>query len=71
MVVSVLRAAEIALPLTRLQSGTEPWTWGDPEEAAFAALKKAIAEMQVYGFDPEDMHEHIEGYLRRYQPRGK
>lgn len=31
---------------------------------------RAISEMQVYGFDPEDMHEHIEGYLRRYQRRG-
>ncbi|MBX9624536.1 MAG: dual specificity protein phosphatase family protein [Gemmataceae bacterium] len=30
---------------------------------------KAIAETQVYGFDPEDMHEHIEGYLRNYRPR--
>ncbi|HJZ56930.1 MAG TPA: dual specificity protein phosphatase family protein [Gemmataceae bacterium] len=31
----------------------------------------AIAEMQLYGFDPEDMHEHIEVYLRNYQPRWK
>lgn len=29
----------------------------------------AITEMQVCGFDPADMHEHIEGYLRTYQPR--
>ena len=33
--------------------------------------EKAIAETQVYGFDPEDMHEHIEGYLRAYRPRPK
>lgn len=33
--------------------------------------EKAIAETQVYGFDPEDMHEHIEGYLRNYRPRWK
>ena len=31
----------------------------------------AIDEMQLYGFDPADMHEHIEGYLRSYKPRGK
>jgi tyrosine-protein phosphatase SIW14 len=31
----------------------------------------AIAEMQLYGFDPEDMHEHIEGYLRNYRPRSR
>lgn len=29
---------------------------------------RAIAEMQACGFDPEDMHEHIEAYLRDYQP---
>lgn len=29
---------------------------------------RAIAEMQACGFDPEDMHEHIEAYLRGYQP---
>lgn len=29
----------------------------------------AIAEMQLCGYDPEDMHEHIEGYLRSYQKR--
>lgn len=33
--------------------------------------EKAIAETQVYGFDPEDMHEHIEGYLSGYRPRWK
>lgn len=32
---------------------------------------RAIAEMQSCGFDPDDMHEHIEGYLRNYQPRWK
>ncbi|MDB5309641.1 MAG: Tyrosine phosphatase family protein [Gemmataceae bacterium] len=30
---------------------------------------RAIAEMQTCGFDPADMHEHIEGYLRGYSPR--
>lgn len=30
---------------------------------------RAIAEMEFCGFDPEDMHEHIEGYLRSYRPR--
>ena len=30
---------------------------------------RALAEMQACGFDPEDMHEHIEGYLRNYHPR--
>ncbi len=29
----------------------------------------AIAEMEVYGFDPADMHEHIEVYLRKYALR--
>jgi len=32
---------------------------------------RAINEMQVCGFDPLDMQEHIEGYLRRYTPRWK
>ena len=31
----------------------------------------AIEETQLYGFDPADMHEHIEGYLRNYKPRWK
>lgn len=30
---------------------------------------RAIAEMEFCGFDPEDMHEHIESYLRSYRPR--
>lgn len=30
---------------------------------------RAIDEMEFCGFDPEDMHEHIEGYLRNYRPR--
>ena len=30
---------------------------------------RAIAEMEFCGFDPEDMHEHIAGYLRSYRPR--
>jgi tyrosine-protein phosphatase SIW14 len=30
---------------------------------------RALAEMEYCGFDPEDMHEHIEGYLRAYRPR--
>ena len=30
---------------------------------------RAITEMQRCGFDPEDMHEHIEAYLRAYRPR--
>ena len=33
------------------------------------SAERAIAETQLYGFDPEDMHEHIEGYLRTYRPR--
>jgi tyrosine-protein phosphatase SIW14 len=28
---------------------------------------RAIEEMQVFGFDPADMHEHIDGYLRGYR----
>jgi len=30
-------------------------------------VDRAIDEMRVFGFDPEDMHEHIEGYLRSYR----
>ncbi len=30
---------------------------------------RAINEMQLDGFDPLDMQEHIEGYLRSYTPR--
>lgn len=32
--------------------------------------ERAIAEMQLYGFAPEDMHQHIGAYLRGYE-RGK
>ena len=32
---------------------------------------RAIEEMRICGFDPEDMHEHIEGYIRNYKPRAK
>lgn len=32
---------------------------------------RAMAEMQLYGFAPEDMHEHIAVYLREYKSRGK
>jgi tyrosine-protein phosphatase SIW14 len=32
---------------------------------------RAIDEMRLCGFDPEDMHEHIEGYLRNYRARPK
>lgn len=30
------------------------------------AADDAIEEMELCGFDPEDMHEHIEGYLRKF-----
>lgn len=30
---------------------------------------RAIEEMQLRGFEPKDMHEHIEAYLRGYHPR--
>jgi tyrosine-protein phosphatase SIW14 len=32
---------------------------------------RAINEMQHYGFDPADMEENIEAYLRNYTPRWK
>lgn len=32
---------------------------------------RAVREMQLCGFDPLDMQEHIEGYLRAYTPRRK
>jgi tyrosine-protein phosphatase SIW14 len=35
------------------------------------SAERAIAEMQQCGFDPVDMKERIEGYLRSYQPRWK
>jgi tyrosine-protein phosphatase SIW14 len=34
-------------------------------------IEPTLQEMQRYGFDPADMHEHIEGYLRNYRPRWK
>ena len=34
-------------------------------------IEPTLSEMQLYGFDPADMHEHIEGYLRNYRPRAK
>ncbi|AMV26136.1 Tyrosine phosphatase family protein [Gemmata sp. SH-PL17] len=33
--------------------------------------ERAMSEMQLYGFAPEDMHQHIAGYLREYKPRSK
>lgn len=32
---------------------------------------RAIGEMELRGYDPEDMHEHIESYLRNYRKRTK
>jgi tyrosine-protein phosphatase SIW14 len=32
-------------------------------------VDRAMAEMEFCGFDPEDMHEHIAGYLMGYRPR--
>lgn len=34
-------------------------------------VERAIDEMQLYGFAPEDMHQHIGAYLRGYEPRRK
>jgi tyrosine-protein phosphatase SIW14 len=34
-------------------------------------VEPTLSEMQLCGFDPADMHEHIEGYLRNYRPRWK
>ncbi len=31
--------------------------------------ERALAEMQLCGFDPLDMQQHIEPYLRNYKPR--
>lgn len=31
--------------------------------------ERAINEMQLCGFEPEDMVENIDGYLRKYDPR--
>lgn len=33
--------------------------------------ERAMAEMQLYGFAPEDMHQHIEAYLRDFETRQK
>jgi protein tyrosine/serine phosphatase len=33
--------------------------------------ERAMEEMQFYGFAPEDMHQHIRGYLLSYEPRRK
>ncbi len=33
--------------------------------------ERAMTEMQLYGFAPEDMHQHISVYLREYKPRAK
>jgi hypothetical protein len=30
--------------------------------------ERAMEEMELYGFAPEDMHQHIAAYLRNYQP---
>ena len=33
--------------------------------------ERAMEEMELYGFAPEDMHQHIGAYLRGYEPRRK
>jgi tyrosine-protein phosphatase SIW14 len=33
--------------------------------------ERAMEEMQLYGFAPKDMHQHIAGYLRNYEPGRK
>jgi tyrosine-protein phosphatase SIW14 len=35
------------------------------------SAERAMEEMEFYGFAPEDMHQHIAGYLKSYQPRRK
>ncbi len=35
------------------------------------SAERAINEMEQCGFDPADMVENIEGYLRNYTPRWK
>jgi tyrosine-protein phosphatase SIW14 len=35
------------------------------------SVDRAIEEMQLRGFAPEDMHQHIEAYLRNYRVRAK
>lgn len=35
------------------------------------SAERAMEEMQLYGFAPEDMHQHIRGYLLAYEPRRK
>ncbi len=34
-------------------------------------VERSMEEMQLYGFAPKDMHEHIAVYLREYQARRK
>lgn len=34
-------------------------------------VERSMEEMQLYGFAPEDMHQHIAVYLREYQARRK
>jgi tyrosine-protein phosphatase SIW14 len=33
--------------------------------------ERVMEEMQIYGFAPEDMHDHIASYLKSYEPRHK
>jgi len=33
--------------------------------------ERAMEEMELYGFAPEDMHQHIGVYLREYRPKGR
>jgi tyrosine-protein phosphatase SIW14 len=34
-------------------------------------VDRAVNEMELCGFDPADMKQHIEPYLRAYKPRWK
>jgi hypothetical protein len=46
--------ADIALPLTRLQSGHALWKWGEAEQTAFDQLKQVISTAPTLAaFDPE------------------
>jgi len=45
--------AQVALPLTRIQSKANPWIWGEEEDRAFAELKRLISESPVLAhYDP-------------------
>jgi len=55
----VHKISEIAHPLTQLTRKSVPWTWGEPEEAAFQSLKRCLTSPPILGYPDWSRSFHI------------